>query len=107
MSGRSLGRCQGFCSQGYVGSDVTGVTVHTSSGLDIEASVAGNRFAAWWPSIQQSSDHPAETWSYTVHFADGSALDAPADVRHRVGARWSFLRPLATLPKHPPRPLIG
>ena len=59
-------------SGGYVGSDVTGVTVHTSSGLDIEASVAGNRFAAWWPSPKQSSDHPAETWSYTVHLDDGS-----------------------------------
>lgn len=57
---------------GYVGSDVTGVTVHTSSGLDIEASVTGNRFAAWWPSTPQSSKHPAETWSYTVHLADGS-----------------------------------
>jgi len=59
-------------SEGYVGSDLIGVTVHTSSGLDIEASVAGNRFAAWWPSQEQSSDHPAETWSYTVHLADGS-----------------------------------
>ena len=58
--------------EGYAGSDVTGVTVHTSSGLDIEASVAGNRFAAWWPSSKQSSDQPAETWSYTVHLADGS-----------------------------------
>lgn len=59
-------------SEGFVGSNVTGVTVHTSSGLDIEASVAGNRFAAWWPSNEQSSDHPTETWSYTVHLADGS-----------------------------------
>jgi hypothetical protein len=59
-------------SEGYVGRDVTGVTVHASSGLDIEASVTGNRFAAWWPARQQSSDHPAETWSYTVHLADGS-----------------------------------
>ncbi|RHW24126.1 hypothetical protein D0Z08_25725 [Nocardioides immobilis] len=59
-------------TEGYVGSDVTGVTVHTSSGLDIEASVVGNRFAAWWPSTEQNSDHPAETWSYTVHIADGS-----------------------------------
>jgi hypothetical protein len=58
--------------EGYVGSDVTGVTVQTSSGPDIEASVAGNRFAAWWPTSQQRSDHPAETWSYTVHLADGS-----------------------------------
>jgi hypothetical protein len=58
--------------EGYVGSGVTGVTVHSSSGPDIEASVASNRFAAWWPARQQSSDHPAETWSYTVHLADGS-----------------------------------
>ena len=58
--------------EGYVGSDVTGVTVHTSSGPDLEASVAGNRFAAWWPSSKQSSGQPAETWSYTVHLADGS-----------------------------------
>jgi hypothetical protein len=55
--------------EGYVGSDVTGVSVHTSSGLEIEASVAANRFAAWWPGRQQSSDHPAETWTYTVHLA--------------------------------------
>ena len=58
--------------EGYMGGNVTGVTVHTSSGPDIEASVAGNRFAAWWPTSQPSSGHPAETWSYTVHLADGS-----------------------------------
>ena len=39
--------------EGYVGSDVTGVTVHRSSGPDIEASVTGNRFAGWWPSAEQ------------------------------------------------------
>ena len=32
--------------EGYIGSDVTGVTVHTSSGFDIQASVANGRFAA-------------------------------------------------------------
>lgn len=58
--------------EGYVGSEVAGVTVHTSSGPDIEASVVGNRFAAWWPASQPSSDHPDETWSYTAHLADGS-----------------------------------
>jgi hypothetical protein len=63
-------------SEGYVGSEVTGVTVHTSSGPDIEASVTGNRFAAWWPATLQSSDHPAETWWYTVHLADGSTRHA-------------------------------
>lgn len=61
--------------QGYVGSDVRGVTVQTSSGLDIEASVEGNRFAAWWPSVRQDSAHPAETWSYTVRLANGSVRD--------------------------------
>jgi len=63
-------------AEGYVGSDVTGVTVHTSSGLDIEASVTGGRFAAWWPGVEPSSEHPAETWSYTVHLADGSSRSA-------------------------------
>lgn len=62
--------------EGYVGGDVTGVTVRTSSGLEIEASVVGGRFAAWWPSSRQSSDRPAETWSYTVHLADGSTRSA-------------------------------
>jgi len=58
---------------GYVGKEVTGITVHTSSSPDIQASVVGNRFAAWWPGIVQSSRRPAgETWSYTVHLADGS-----------------------------------
>ncbi len=69
---------------GYAGSDVTGVTVHTGSGLDIEASLKGGRFSAWWPARAQSSDHPAETWSYTVTLADGTTrrvdcVDSQAD----------------------------
>lgn len=63
-------------TEGYVGSDVTGVTVHRVSGPDIEASVTGNRFAAWWPSKEQSSHQPDDTWSYTVHLADGSTQSA-------------------------------
>ena len=59
--------------EGYVGTGVTGVTVHPSSGPDIEASVVGDRFAAWWPTSRPSSDHPTETWSYTMHLADGSS----------------------------------
>lgn len=59
--------------QGYVGSDVTGVTVHASSVPDFEASVVDGRFAAWWPAVPQSSDNPeGETWSYTLHLADGT-----------------------------------
>jgi hypothetical protein len=64
--------------QGYVGSDVTGVTVHPPTGPDVEASVDGGRFAAWWPSEPPSSDNPAvmEGWTYTVTLADGSTRSA-------------------------------
>lgn len=51
---------------GYVGSEVAGVTVHTPSGPPIEASVVGNRFAAWWPGNEVS-------WSFTVHLVDGTS----------------------------------
>jgi hypothetical protein len=59
--------------QGYVGSGVTGVTVHPPVGPDVEASVAHGRFAAWWPSDQPSSAHPEVmgAWTYTVALADG------------------------------------
>ena len=42
---------------GYVGRDVTGVTVHTPIGTDVEASVAHGRYAAWWPSAKPSSEN--------------------------------------------------
>lgn len=60
--------------RGYAGSGVTGVTVHTPVGTDVEASVAHGRFAAWWPSPQPSSEHPEVmgAWTYTVTLADGS-----------------------------------
>jgi threonine dehydrogenase-like Zn-dependent dehydrogenase len=60
--------------QGYVGRDVTGVTVHTPVGPDVEASVANGRFAAWWPSDRPSSENPGVmgAWTYTVTLADGS-----------------------------------
>lgn len=57
-------------AEGYVGSDVVGVTVRTSSGREIEASVEGGRFAAWWPSAEQSSENESEAWSYTVRLAE-------------------------------------
>jgi len=60
--------------EGYVGSDVTGVTVHTPVGTDVEASVASGRYAAWWPSDRPSSENleVMGAWTYTVTFADGS-----------------------------------
>lgn len=60
-------------TQGHVGSDVTGVTVHIPSGPDVQASVDDGRFAAWWP-----VDDPGRTqaWTYTVTLADGSTRPA-------------------------------
>jgi hypothetical protein len=65
--------------EGYVGSDVTGVTVHTPVGTDVEASVARGRFAAWWPSDQPSSENleVMGAWTYTVTLADGSTRRVP------------------------------
>jgi hypothetical protein len=56
---------------GYVGADVTGITVHTPQGVDVEASVENGRFAAWWPSQKPSSKNPEAmgAWSYTVTLA--------------------------------------
>jgi hypothetical protein len=65
-------------TQGYVGSDVTGVTVHPPVGPDVVASVANGRFAAWWPSDQPSSKKRGAMgpWTYTVTLADGTTRPA-------------------------------
>ncbi|WP_028660523.1 hypothetical protein [Nocardioides insulae] len=65
-------------THGYVGSDVTALTVHTPLGFDVEASVEDGRFAAWWPSDQPSSENleVMEAWDYTVTLADGSTRHA-------------------------------
>lgn len=39
---------------GKVGTDVTAVTIH-APGVDVHATVAGGRFAAWWPGESSSS----------------------------------------------------
>jgi hypothetical protein len=63
--------------EGYVGRDVVGVTVHTPSGLEVQASVTGGRFAAWWPAGESRMDNPeiADAPSFTVSLADGSTRD--------------------------------
>ncbi|GLY32322.1 hypothetical protein [Kineosporia sp. NBRC 101731] len=60
--------------QGYVGSDVTGVTVHPPVGPDVEASVVSGRYTAWWPRGVLKGDHPGGGGgsSYTVTLADGT-----------------------------------
>lgn len=63
--------------KGYAGSDVTGITVHAPTGVDVEASVANGRFAAWWPSVEPSSEHPEVMGAptYTLTLTDGSTRE--------------------------------
>jgi hypothetical protein len=60
--------------QGYVGSDVVGVTVHPPVGPDVVASVVNGQFATWWPRGVIKGDQPGGGggWSYTVTLADGT-----------------------------------
>jgi hypothetical protein len=60
--------------QGYVGSDVTGVTLHPPVGPDVQASVRSGRFTAWWPRGVFKGDRPGAggAWTYTATLADGS-----------------------------------
>lgn len=60
--------------EGFVGPDVTAVTVRTTDGPAVEASVEHGRFAAWWPSFEPSSEHPDALagLTYTVTLADGT-----------------------------------
>ncbi|GLY15758.1 hypothetical protein Kisp01_27730 [Kineosporia sp. NBRC 101677] len=68
--------------QGYVGSNVTGVTVHPPVGPDVEASVNGGQFATWWPRGVLKGDHPGMggAWSYTVTLADGTTRLITKDI---------------------------
>lgn len=59
---------------GYAGTDVTGVTVHPPVGPDVEASLRGGRFTAWWPAGEARGDNPGVTggWGYSVTLTDGT-----------------------------------
>lgn len=71
-----IGTIDGWFSwvTGYAGSDVTGVTVHPPVGPDVEASLNGGRFSAWWPAGEARGDNPGVggVWTYTVTIADGT-----------------------------------
>jgi hypothetical protein len=69
--------------EGYVGSDVTGVTVHPPVGPDVEASVVSGRFTAWWPRGVLKGDRPGAggAWSYSVTLADGTTRPITGDAR--------------------------
>ena len=59
---------------GYAGNDVTGIIVHPPVGPDVEASLDGGRFSAWWPAGEARGDNPGVggAWTYTVTLADGT-----------------------------------
>lgn len=75
----SLGTVDGWFSwvNGYAGSDVSGVTVHPPTGPDVEASVSGGRFSAWWPAGEARGDNPGVggAWTYTLTLSDGTSRD--------------------------------
>lgn len=67
-------------SEGVVGRDVVGVTVHTPTGLVVEASLARGRYAAWWPGGEAKGDNPeiADAPTFTVTLTDGTTRDLGA-----------------------------
>ncbi|MFI5428904.1 hypothetical protein [Aeromicrobium sp. UC242_57] len=60
---------------GFVGSDVTAITVHPPVGPDVEATVSHGRFSAWWPAGEARGDNPGVGggWSDTLTLADGTS----------------------------------
>lgn len=58
---------------GTVGRDVTGLTVTTADGRRVEATIRGDRFAAWWPGEPVTSvTAPGEQVTVTLRLRDGS-----------------------------------
>jgi hypothetical protein len=56
----SIGAIDGWFAYvtGYAGRDVTRVTVDPPAGPDVEASLEGGRFVAWWPAGEARGDDP-------------------------------------------------
>jgi hypothetical protein len=57
----------------YVGHDVVAVTLHTPTGLKVQASVTSGRYAASWPAGEAKADNPESTDAptFVVTLADG------------------------------------
>lgn len=71
--GMSGGREGSFAStQGRVGSDVRGVTIH-AGGKTVEASVNDGTFAAWWP-IEDFKPSLVDNITFDVTLSDGRVL---------------------------------
>ncbi len=58
---------------GVVGKDVTGVEITTADGRRVTATIAGDRFAAWWPGAPVTDPTgPFETVTVTLTLRDGT-----------------------------------
>jgi hypothetical protein len=61
-------------TEGYVGRDVVAVTVHTPTGLKVQASVTRGRYSAWWPAGEAKASNPelTDAPTFIVTLAGGS-----------------------------------
>jgi len=68
-------------TEGHVGRDVVGVTLHTPTGLTVQASVTRGRYAAWWPAGEAKADNPefADAPTFSVTLANGSTHETTPD----------------------------
>lgn len=75
-----------FSTEGYVGRDVAGVTVVGMDGTRVEATIVGDRFAAWWPDSEAAMAATAPSATYLVTLKDGTQLP-PTDY-DGIGPHW-------------------
>jgi hypothetical protein len=68
---------------GFVGTDVTGVTIHTAEHGDVTATVTNGRVAAWWPGptgVSVSDPRLGTAASTTISYSDGTTQTRQLDV---------------------------
>ncbi|MCQ1953668.1 hypothetical protein [Arthrobacter sp. zg-Y238] len=66
-------------TQGHIGDNVVGVTIHTADGQQVQASLEDGRYVAWWPGTAFGSElegngGPAPDLAYTITLRDGTVL---------------------------------
>ncbi len=73
---------------GFVGTDVTGVTVHTAEHDDVTATVENGHVAAWWPgprAVSVTDPQLGTTVNATVTYSDGTTEERRLDVGPNPG----------------------
>ena len=73
---------------GFVGTDVTGVTVHTPEHDEVTATVANGHVAAWWPGprgVSVSDPQLGTAVNATVTYSDGTTEERRLDIGPNLG----------------------